>query len=91
MSLNVQHKYNVALSDFMLKLNNYRLLAAWENEIALKVIQLEPQNIESGIDMLIPLFHDRFPPEIDNVQKTVFYVIVLNKYAEGGYCNEDDF
>ena len=91
MSLNVQHKYNVALSDLMLKLNKSRLLAALEKEIALKVIQLEPQNIELGIDMLIPLFHDRFPPEIDNVQKTVFYVIVLNKYAEGGYCNEDDF
>ena len=54
-------------------------------------MQTKHQNIESGIDMLIPLFHDRFPPEIDNVQKTVFYVIVLNKYAEGGYCNEDDF
>ena len=75
----------------LLFLKKSRLLAALEKEITLKVIQLEPQDVKSGIDMLIPLFHDRFPPEIDNVQKTVFYVIVLNKYAEGGYCNEDDF
>lgn len=51
-----------------------RLLAALEKEITLKVIQLEPQDVKSGIDMLIPLLYDRLPPEIDNTQKVKFTV-----------------
>lgn len=53
-------------------LKKSRLLAALEKEITLKVIQWEPQDVKSGIDMLIPLFYDRLPPEIDNAQKVKF-------------------
>lgn len=55
-------------------LKKSRLLAALEKEITLKVIQLEPQDVKSGIDMLIPLLYDRLPPEIDNTQKVKFMV-----------------
>ena len=58
----------------LLFLKKSRLLAALEKEIALKVIQLEPQDVKSGIDMLIPLLYDRLPPEIDNTQKVKFTV-----------------
>lgn len=58
----------------LLFLKKSRLLAALEKEITLKVIQLEPQDIKSGIDMLIPLLYDRLPPEIDNTQKVKFTV-----------------
>lgn len=56
----------------LLFLKKSRLLAALEKEITLKVIQLEPQDVKSGIDMLIPLLYDRLPPEIDNTQKVKF-------------------
>ena len=58
----------------LLFLKKSRLLAALEKEITLKVIQLEPQDVKSGIDMLIPLLYDRLPPEIDNTQKVKFSV-----------------
>ncbi|MEE0366411.1 MAG: hypothetical protein UD575_16295 [Oscillospiraceae bacterium] len=58
----------------LLFLKKSRLLAALEKEITLKVIQLEPQDVKSGIDMLIPLLYDRLPPEIDNTQKVKFTV-----------------
>lgn len=58
----------------LLFLKKSRLLAALEKEITLKVIQLEPQDVKSGIDMLIPLLYDRLPPEIDNTQKVKFMV-----------------
>lgn len=56
----------------LLFLKKSRLLAALEKETTPIVIQLEPQDIKSGIDMLIPLFYDRLPPEIDNAQKGKF-------------------
>ena len=58
----------------LLFLKKSRLLAALEKKITLKVIQLEPQDVKSGIDMLIPLLYDRLPPEIDNTQKVKFTV-----------------
>ena len=58
----------------LLFLKKSRLLAALEKEITLKVIQLEPQDVKSGLDMLIPLLYDRLPPEIDNTQKVKFTV-----------------
>ena len=58
----------------LLFLKKSRLLAALEKEITLKVIQLEPQDVKSGIDMLISLLYDRLPPEIDNTQKVKFTV-----------------
>ena len=58
----------------LLFLKKSRLLAALVKEITLKVIQLEPQDVKSGIDMLIPLLYDRLPPEIDNTQKVKFTV-----------------
>ena len=58
----------------LLFLKKSRLLAALEKEITLKVIQLEPQDVKSGIDILIPLLYDRLPPEIDNTQKVKFTV-----------------
>lgn len=58
----------------LLFLKKSRLLAALEKKITLKVIQLEPQDVKSGIDMLIPLLYDRLPPEIDNTQKVKFMV-----------------
>lgn len=58
----------------LLFLKKSRLLAALEKEITLKVIQLEPQDVKLGIDMLIPLLYDRLPPEIDNTQKVKFTV-----------------
>ena len=58
----------------LLFLKKSRLLAALEKEITLNVIQLEPQDVKSGIDMLIPLLYDRLPPEIDNTQKVKFTV-----------------
>ena len=44
-------------------------------------------DIEAGIDLLTKSFHGVFPPEYDNAEKTIFYVIVINRYIEGVYDN----
>lgn len=42
-------------------------------------------SIDSGIDLLTNSFHNRFPTEYDNAEKTIFYVIVINRFVEGVY------
>jgi len=42
-------------------------------------------SIDSGIDLLTDSFHNRFPTEYDNAEKTIFYVIVINRFVEGVY------
>lgn len=45
--------------------------------------------MEATLDCLSEKFHDSFPIEIGNDVKTVFYIIIINRFAEGVYDNED--
>lgn len=47
--------------------------------------------IEDVLDLLSSQFHECFPVEYNNAEKTALYLIVINKYVEGGYDNETDF
>lgn len=42
-------------------------------------------SIDSGIDLLTDSFHEQFPAEYDNAEKTIFYVVVINRFIEGVY------
>ena len=44
--------------------------------------------METAIDLLTSMYHDDFPVEYSNAEKTVCYMIVIHKFMEGGYDNE---
>lgn len=48
----------------------------------------EISDVEEAIDILTDSYHDKFPVEYSNAEKTVCYMIVIHKYVEGGYDNE---
>ena len=65
-----------------------------EKEVASYLVNLESRggflgNVEDMIDTLTTTFHDTFPIGYDNAEKTVFYIIIINKFTEGVY-DEDD-
>lgn len=41
-------------------------------------------NYESVIEVLSPVFDEKFPVEYSKAMKNVFYLIVFNIYVEGG-------
>lgn len=48
------------------------------------------QGMNEAIDRLTEQFHDRFPIEVTNAEKIVFYIVVIKRFEEGVYDNEDD-
>lgn len=81
-----------ALASVMTKYPVSRSIQALEKEMV-DVLEKTDKlgETEDAIDLLSSQFHERFPVEYDNAEKTVLYLIVINKYAEGGYDNEIDF
>lgn len=85
---NIKEKkvYKKALSTFVPKLAKSRDMQALE----LSMVELldKTDNIgdmDKAIDLLSDSFHDSFPIEYDNAEKTVCYMLVISKYIEGGY------
>ena len=48
------------------------------------------RDMDSVIDKLTEQFHDRFPMEVTNAEKVVFYIVIIKRFEEGVYDNEDD-
>ena len=58
------------------------------NTIEVHAEYSEISDVEEAIDILTDSYHDKFPVEYSNAEKTVCYMIVIHKYVEGGYDNE---
>ncbi len=86
--LNIKEKkiYNKALSTFVPKLAKSRDMQALELKMA-DFLDGEDDigDMSNAIDLLSGVFYDSFPIEYDNAEKTVCFMIVINKYIEGGY------
>lgn len=85
-----RRKYKNALAKLLRLIPTSRPLKKLEDDIS-AYLKEQPDigDMESAIDMLIQHFHELFPIEYDNAEKTVFYIIVLFKFQEGVYDDED--
>ncbi len=87
-------KYKKALAKLVKSMPVDKVLQNKEKEVASYLVALESQgdllgSVDDMIDTLTSQFHDTFPIGYDNAEKTVFYIIIINKFTEGVY-DEDD-
>lgn len=87
-------KYKKALAKLVKSMPVDKVLQNKEKEVASYLVNLESRgeflgNVDDMIDTLTTSFHDTFPIGYDNAEKTVFYIIIINKFTEGVY-DEDD-
>ena len=87
-------KYKKALAKLVKSMPVDKVLQQKEKEVAHYLINLESRgeftgNIENMIDLLTSQFHDTFPIGYDNAEKTVLYMIIINKFTEGVYDEND--
>lgn len=87
-------KYKKALAKLVKSMPVDKVLQNKEKEVASYLVDLEncgnlQGSVEEIIDVLTTQFHDTFPIGYDNAEKMVFYIIIINKFTEGVY-DEDD-
>ena len=81
--------YKDALNSLLPKMARSRVLQNMEIMMAKTLMEYsEISDVEEAIDILTDSYHDKFPVEYSNAEKTVCYMIVIHKYVEGGYDNE---
>lgn len=84
-------KYKKALSNILGTMASSKPLLNLENAISEYLVKLEEiESMDSLLDELSNKFHGQFPLEITNAEKTVFYLIIVFKFEEGVYDDEDD-
>lgn len=86
-NVQTKRKYKKALPIIMRGLCTSILLKTLERKIGEFLVSNcgDLEDIDSIIDSLTQTFHDNFPKEINNAEKIVFYIVVINRYIEGVY------
>lgn len=83
--------YKKALPNVMKMLATSKTVKQIECDVAKYLLESDAfEDIDDAIDCLMEKFHDNFPIEISNAEKVVFYIVVLKRFEEGVYDNEDD-
>lgn len=89
-SISEKRKYKKALSKMLELMQKSIDLKRIENSVARFLTSIDDIGaIEKAIDILEQNFDQVFPLEYENEEKTVFYIIIIYKYVEGAYDNED--
>lgn len=89
--LGKRKKYKDALSSLLPKLSQLKILQDLENSIVQK-LKNKGENlgeIDDEINWLSSIFDKKIPIEYTVEEKKVFYMIVIYKYLEGAYDNEN--
>jgi len=90
-NVTARRNYKKALAKLLRIMPTCRPLKNLEADIAgFLMEQSDMGDMDAAIDILITQFHSRFPIEYDNAEKTVFYIIILFKFQEGVYDDEND-
>lgn len=90
--LSVQRIYKKSLAKLLYVIPSSKLLQELERKIGKYLVkQTNIGTIQSTVELLTDGFHSAFPIEYDNADKTVFYIIIIYKFVEGVYDNENDF
>lgn len=90
-SIKERRTYKKALPKVLKMLATSRLINQIENAVAEYLLSNNDwQDMDGAIDCLTEQFHERFPIEVTNAEKIVFYIVVIKRFEEGVYDNEDD-
>jgi hypothetical protein len=83
--------YKKALPNVLKMLSTTRTFRKIELSVAAFLNSSEElDDMENTIDKLTDTFHAAFLPEITNAEKVVFYIVVIKRFEEGVYDDEDD-
>ncbi len=75
----------------MQQLLKSRLVQKLESDIVRFIDEkLELNEMDELIEVLKEKFHSQFPIEYSDAEKIVLYILVIKKYEEGAYDNEND-
>ena len=82
--------YKRALPAIVSKIAKSRHMQDLEYKMAKELYKSSSKKMsfEEAIDYLTGFFHDEFPLEYSNEEKIVCYMLVINKYEEGGFDDE---
>lgn len=61
-----------------------------EKDIARYLLEHDVGDIENAINTLISEFDDRFSVEVTRAERTLLYVIIIARFEDGVYENEND-
>lgn len=90
-SVQTKRIYKKSLAKLLQVMPTSRPLKAMEKEIGSFLLrQTDLENMESTLKLLISQFHSSFPIEYDNADKIVFYIIIIFRFEEGVYVDEND-
>jgi hypothetical protein len=86
-SISLKKMYKTALPKLMKDMYSSIPLKKLEKKIGTFLIshKNEFDDTDTGIELLTESFHSQFLPEYDNAEKTIFYVIIINRFIEGVY------
>ena len=91
-NINTKRKYKQSLVKLLHTMPTNKILREIEKKIGLFLLdQDEIGPIESALELLIKQFHGSFPIEYSNADKTVFYIIIVFRFEEGVYDDENGF
>ena len=91
-NINTKRKYKQSLVKLLHTMPTNKKLREIEKKIGLFLLdQDEIGPIESALELLIKQFHGSFPIEYSNADKTVFYIIIVFRFEEGVYDDENGF
>jgi len=77
--------YSRALGSLLPKMAKSRELGDMEIDMAHTLKNHNITSFDEAIDLLTEKYHPMFSIEYDNAEKTACYMLVINKYSEGGY------
>lgn len=85
--IQARRKYKKVLPSVMKQLCTSHYFKNLEREIGIFLISNSNRlkEMELILDALIQEFHNRFPKEISNEEKVVFYIIIVHRFIEGVY------
>lgn len=90
---NIQQRrtYNKALPTVVKMLSTSKAIRKIEKSISEYLLSRDDwDDMDGALDCLTEKFHDTFPVEVKNAEKIVFYIVIIKRFEEGVYDNEDD-
>lgn len=87
--ISLKRKYNNALPSVFKTMSESIELQLLEKEISKNLCQTDNiGNIDSAIKYLKKNFDEKIPIIMDEIEKTIFYIIIIKRFEEGAYDDE---
>ncbi len=86
-----KRKLNMALTELLRQFSSSHILHVLEKKVSMYLLTSDCGTINQALIQLHQEFDNQFPIEYDEEMKVLFYVIVIGRFEQGAYENENDF